>query len=318
MKIVLAGGSGQVGRILSRAFVRAGDEVVVLSRSLDSQARGVRFVCWDGKNSGPWVTEIDGCDAVIGLAGRSVNCRYTKRNRQIIRDSRVDSVVALGAAIRQCSNPPPVWLQASTATIYEHTYGVPNDEEHGRLGGDEPGAPDTWRFSIEVAKAWERAVPSDLVATRTVLLRSAMVMSPDRGGVFDTFLRLVRLGLGGTIGNGRQFVSWIHEADFVQAVRFLIAREDFAGPVNLASPNPIPNREFMSMLRAAQGVPVGLPAFGFILEVGAVLFGTESELVLKSRRVVPGRLLAAGFKFSFPEWEDAARELCRRAESERS
>ncbi len=164
-----------------------------------------------------------------------------------------------------------------------------------------------------VAVAWERALnEADCPRTRKVALRSAMTMGPDRGGVFDVLLGLVRRGLGGTAGDGRQYVSWIHDRDFVRAVSWLIAHEEMAGPVNLAAPNPLPNAEFMRALREAWGIGFGLPAPGWMLEVGAFFLRTETELVLKSRRVVPGRLSAAGFVFDFPTWPEAARDLCRR------
>jgi uncharacterized protein (TIGR01777 family) len=200
----------------------------------------------------------------------------------------------------------------STATLYAHRFDAPNDEATGRIGGQEPDAPDTWRFSIAVAQAWERALDQAVVPhTRKVALRAAMVMSPEAGGVFDTLHRLVRRGLGGRAGSGRQYVSWIHHQDFVQAVRWLIEHEELAGPVNLASPHPLPNAEFMRVLRQAAGVPGGLPATPWMLEVGAWVLRTESELLLKSRRVVPGRLLASGFSFAFPHWPAAAQDLCR-------
>jgi uncharacterized protein (TIGR01777 family) len=219
----------------------------------------------------------------------------------------------VGKTIGRARKPPPVWLQAGTATIYAHRYDAPNDEMTGLVGGLEPDAPDTWRFSIDVATAWERALNEAVTpGTRKVILRSAMVMSPDRGGVFDVLLRLVRYGLGGTVGDGRQYVSWIHEDDFVRAVAWLIEDDALAGPVNLAAPNPVPNAEFMRTLRRAWGRSVGLAAPRWLLEVGAWLLRTETELVLKSRRVVPGRLLGAGFSFRYPEWSAAAADLCRR------
>jgi uncharacterized protein (TIGR01777 family) len=206
-----------------------------------------------------------------------------------------------------------VWLQASTATIYAHRYDGPNDERSGVLGGDESNVPGSWRFSIGVARAWERAFDEAVTtATRKVTLRSAMTLSPDAGGVFDTLLGLVRCGLGGTAGNGRQFISWIHHEDFVAAVRWLIDRRDIDGIVNIASPNPLPNANFMRVLRQAYGVPFGLAAREWMLEVGAALMGTETELILKSRRVIPWRLLEHGFRFEFPNWSEAARDLCRR------
>jgi uncharacterized protein (TIGR01777 family) len=311
MKIVIPGGTGQVGTLLARAFVADGHEVVVLSR----HPRGApwRVLGWDAETVGTWATEIDGADAVINLVGRSVNCRYHAENRRLIKDSRVKSTRAVGRAIARAARPPRVWLQASTATIYAHRYDAPHDETTGLLGGSEAEAPDTWRFSVEVAKAWEQAAnEGNLSQTRRVLLRSAMTMSPDAGGVFDVLLRLVRWGLGGASGDGRQYVSWVHDRDFVRGVYWSMEHPELEGPVNLASPNPVPNAEFMRTLRAAWGIGFGLPAQRWMLEIGALILRTETELVLKSRRVVPGRLLQSGFVFRFPTWAEAADELCRR------
>jgi hypothetical protein len=323
MKIVIPGGTGQVGTLLARAFQGDGHEVVVVSRRPPSTAGVVpwRVAAWDGRTTeGGWADELDGADVVINLAGRSVNCRYTPANRRAIVDSRVDATRAVGEAVARASRPPRVWLQASTATLYAHRYDAPNDEATGIIGGDEPGAPDTWRFSIDVAKAWERAateapIPS---GTRQVLMRSAIVLSPDRGGIFDVLLGLVRRGLGGRSGDGRQWVSWVHDQDFVRAVYRLIEDERYRGPVNIASPCPLPNAEFMGGLREAWGARFGLPAEKWMLEIGAVAMRTETELVLKSRRVVPGRLREGGFTFQFADWPDAARDLCARWKAARS
>jgi len=220
MKIVIPGGSGQVGTILARSFQQRGDSVVVLSRS--PRTEPWRVVPWDGATLGSWASEIDGADVVINLAGRSVNCRYTAKNRAEILRSRVDSTRAVATAIATSARPPRVWLQASTATIYSHRYDGANDERCGTIGGQESNAPDSWRFSVDVARAWEAAAQeADLPFTRKILLRSAMVMSPDRGGIFDTLRGVVRLGLGGRVGDGRQFISWIHHQDFVRALRWL-------------------------------------------------------------------------------------------------
>ena len=309
MKIIIPGGSGQVGRMLARWFQARGDEVVILSRNATDC--GSRTILWDAKSLGPWVCEIDGADVVINLAGRNVNCRYSDTNRREIVASRVDSTRIVGEAIAQARRPPQVWLQAGTATIYAHRFDAANDEMTGRLGGTGPGEPDTWRFSLEVAYAWEAALEKALTPrTRKVALRSAMTMSADRGGVFDVLLSLVRRGLGGRAGNGRQFISWIHELDFVRAVDWLIANNTFTGPANLAAPEPLPNAEFMQGLREAWGIRFGLPANRLMLELGAFVLRTETELILKSRRVVPGRLLAGGFDFKFPAWPGAARDLC--------
>ena len=315
MKIVITGGTGQVGQVLRRAFSSEGHDVVILTRS-EGFVADARFARWDGSTAGEWAKELNGADLLINLAGRSVNCRYNPRNRREIIDSRVNSTRVLGEAASKVKNPPRVWLQASTATIYAHTYGPPNDEFSGVIGGHEPDVPETWRFSIEVATAWEKAFDQVHVpGMRKVKLRSAMVMSPDKGGVFDTLLTLVKRGLGGRAGDGRQYISWIHERDFVRALQWILERPEFEGAVNLSSPNPLPNSEFMAALREAAGARIGLPATKWMLEVGAVFLRTETELILKSRRVVPGRLLQSGFTFDFPEWRGAVQELCSRASS---
>ncbi len=314
MKILLPGGGGHLGTLLARAFHGQGHDVVVLSRTPTPQLW--RVVAWDGATLGPWTAELEGADAVINLAGLSVNCRYGPKNRAEITQSRMVSTQVLGAAIAQATRPPRVWLQSSTATIYAHRYDAPNDEMTGILGCPEP-VPDTWNFSYKVAWAWERTcLEAPTPQTRKVLLRTAIVMSPMRNQAFDIFLKLVKFGLGGRAGDGRQFVSWMHDRDFVRAVQFLIERDDISGPVNLAAPNPLPNAEFMRELRAAWGIPFGLPAEKWMIEIGTFFMQSESELVLKSRRVVPGRLLAAGFKFDFPTWPEAARNLVARQQKE--
>jgi uncharacterized protein len=311
VRVVIPGGSGQVGQLVARAFTADGHDVVILSRAADVPTG--RAVAWDGRTLGAWADELDGADLVLNLAGRSVNCRYTAANLRAMMDSRVESTRVVGEAIARAASPPAVWMQMSTATIYAHRFDAPNDEATGVIGGDEPGVPGYWAFSIEIARRWEQALAEARTpATRKVALRTAMVMSPDRGGVFDVLLGLTRRGLGGPAGGGRQFVSWIHDRDFVRAVRFLHERDDVDGAVNLAAPGPVPYRDFMGALRAAWGIRVGLPATKWMLEIGAWALRTDTELVVKSRRVVPGRLLDNGFTFDFTDWPDAARDLVAR------
>jgi uncharacterized protein (TIGR01777 family) len=316
LRIVLPGGSGQVGRVLARYFQERGHRVTVLTRS--PYAATWQTVQWDGETPGPWTEYLEGADVCINLAGRSVNCRYHEANRQEIYNSRIRSTRLLNRVIDRLDDPPKVWLNASTATIYRHALDRAMDEATGELGGNEligkrRRAPETWNFSIAVAKDWEAAfLETETPRTRKVALRSAVVLSPQGGGAFAILLNLVRASLGGQQGDGRQFVSWIHEVDFCRAVEFLIARDDLDGPVNLASPNPVPNWEFMRELREAWGMPNGLPTPALLIEIGAFFLRTESELVLKSRRVVPGRLLEAGFEFQFPDWPEAAEDLVRR------
>lgn len=312
MKIVIPGGTGQVGTILARDFHANGHEVVILSRRSSSKFDW-RVIEWDAKNLGDWAQEFEGADVVINLAGRIVNCRYNAENRRQIMDSRIDSTKAVGEAILKAKNPPKVWLQSSTATIYGHRFDAPNDELTGIIGGGEKDAPDTWNFSIDVAKNWEKTANDfNLPKTRLVLMRSAMTMSPDKDGIFDVMLGLVKKGLGGTASNGRQYISWVHDSDFIRAVDWLIKHEELSGAINISSPNPLPNKEFMRIFREAWGTKIGLPATNLMLEIGAIFMQTETELILKSRRVVPTRLLESGFKFEFPEWQKAVENLCRR------
>ncbi|GIF38895.1 TIGR01777 family oxidoreductase [Actinoplanes xinjiangensis] len=309
MKVVIPGGTGQVGGVLERALTADGHEVVVLTRS----PRGARQVYWDGATLGDWAAEVDGSDVVINLAGRSVSCRYTRENLEAMMSSRVESARVVGEAVAAAARPPAVWLQMSTATIYAHRFDAPNDEQTGVIGGDEQGVPGYWAYSVEIARNWEAALERAVTPhTRKLALRSAMVMSPDRGGVFDVLSRLARLGLGGPVAGGRQYVSWIHDRDFVRAVRFLIGRDDLTGPVNLAAPHPLTQRELMRDLRAAWRMPFGLPATRHMAELGAFALRSDTELLLKSRRVVPTRLTDAGFTFDHPRWRAAATDLATR------
>jgi uncharacterized protein (TIGR01777 family) len=312
MKIVIPGGTGQVGTLLASTFHGEGHDVVALSRQ--PQPAPWKVVAWDAATLGAWAAELEDADAVINLAGRSINCRYTPANRRAIIGSRVDSVRAVGKAVAQAAQPPRVWLQAGTATIYAHRYDAPNDEATGLMASDhEPNAPETWRFANGVATVWEGAFAEFKPPhTRQVMLRTTMVMSPSRGGVFDVMVGLARRGLGGRMGDGRQYIAWIHGDDFARAILWLIERDGFSGPVNLAAPHPLPNAEFMADLRAAAGIRFGLPAAAWMLEIGAWLMRTETELILKSRNVIPGRLVAGGFKFNFPTWPEAAVDLYRK------
>jgi uncharacterized protein len=309
MRIVLPGGTGSAGRLLEHAWSTAGHEVVVLTRRPGGHGRRIH---WDGRTLGPWAEAVDGSDLVVNLAGRSVNCRYTPANLASMRDSRVHSARVVGEAIARAARPPRAWLQMSTATIYAHRFEAANDEATGLIGGSEAGVPGSWANSVEIARAWERAQEeSDTPRTRKVALRCAMVMSPGRGGAFELMLRMARLGLGGPVAGGGQYVSWIHGRDLVRSLDFLAHREDLAGPVNLAAPGPVPYRDFMRAIRAAWGVPVGLPATRWMAELGAFALRSDTELLLKSRRVVPGRLLEAGFDFRHTRWPETAADLVR-------
>jgi uncharacterized protein (TIGR01777 family) len=308
LRIVIPGGSGQVGRLLARHFHAQGHRVTALSRN--PQTTPWQVLLWDGVTPGDWVAELEGSDICINLTGRSVNCRYGEANRREIYDSRIQSTRLLNSVISDLAHPPRLWLNASTATIYRHSFDKAMDENTGELGGNESGAPEAWNFSIHVAKDWEEAFfATETSRTRKVAMRSAVIFSPGKRGIFDLLSAMVKRGLGGANGSGRQMVSWIHGEDFVSAVEFLIANQNLDGVVNIAAPNPLPNREFMRALRHAWNVPIGLPAPAWMIEIGCFLMQTESELVLKSRYVIPGRLQQAGFQFDFPEWPAAAKEL---------
>ncbi len=312
LRVVIPGGTGQIGQILARHFHEQGHTVSVIARH--PKPTEWKTYAWNASDLGPWTQALEGADAVINLAGRSVNCRYNAANRREIKNSRTISTGLVGQAIAQAANPPRIWFNASTATIYRHAFDRAMDEGTGELGGNEPDAPRRWRFSIDVATSWERAFfAADTPKTRKVALRSAMTMSPDQDGIFDHLLRLVRWGLGGASGSGKQFISWIHDVDFIRAIEFLIAHEDIDGVVNISSPYPVRNRDFMSCLRRAWCTSyIGLPAPAWMLSIGAALLRTETELVLKSRRVVPQRLLDAGFEFHFPNWRGACHDLVHR------
>lgn len=305
-RIILAGGSGFLGKVLANHFKSLRWEVLVLTRQPKPRADGVREIAWDGENLGSWAAELEGAEAVVNLAGKSVDCRYTAHNRRLLVESRILPTRVIGEAIAQCKVPPRVWLNSSTATIYKHTFG-PAWDESGTIGGT-PEAKD--EFSIQIAEMWEREFDkANTPRTRKVVLRSAMVLGHGRNSVFPMLRRLTRLGLGGRMGTGEQFVSWIHHDDFCRAIKWLIDREDISGVVNVAAPNPLTNAEMMRLIRRQCGVPFGLPATEWMLEIGALFLRTETELIIKSRRVVPGRLQASGFEFRHPHVLQAVQQL---------
>ena len=276
-KVVIPGGTGSIGTVLARHFHAVGDDVTVIARSTSSNAPW-RTIAWDGATLGAWAQAIDGADVVINLAGRSVNCRYTPENRRVIMESRTLTTQLVGKAIAAAQRPPRIWMNASTATIYRHALDRPQDEKTGELGGNEPGAPAKWTFSIDVATAWERVfVDSAAPGVRKVVLRMAIVMEPYTHSTFALLSGLVRKGLGGANGSGSQMVSWVHDVDLARSIEFLIAREDLNGIVNISSPNPLPNRDFMRSLRDAWGVKIGLPATEPMLRLGAFLMSSETE-----------------------------------------
>jgi len=308
MRIVIPGGTGQLGRVLARWFEHQGHEVTIIGRSVADPA-----LRWDARTDGPWMDAFDGADAVINLTGRTVNCRYHWANLNEMMRSRIDSTEAVGRAIAAASDPPGVWLQASTATIYAHNLGEPFGEHDGVIGGREPDVPAYWSYSVHIARAWELALGAARTPhTRRVALRTGFMMSPDPGGIFDVLMWMVRRGIGGPFYGGEQYVSWLYDEDLFRIVRFLLERDDLEGPVNLTAPEPLTNRSFMGVLRRAAGVPVGLPVLPGMAELGARFLSTDVELMRKSRRVVPQRLEEAGYRFVMRDWATAAPRLVQR------
>jgi hypothetical protein len=313
LRIVLPGGSGQVGEALARYFQQRGHHVTVLTRG--PYTPPWQTVHWDGEHSGPWVETLEGTDLCINLSGRSINCRYNAANRKSLYNSRIGTTRLLNHVIGTMADPPRLWLNASAVSFYRHSTDTLLDEATGEPGGHEwitkrRRAPESWNFVSKLVQDWEAAFfETETPRTRKLALRSAIVMSPVPGSAFAVLSNLVRVGLGGTQGNGRQYVAWIHEQDYARAVEFLVEHDEMQGPVNMAAPGPLVNREFMAALRDAWDMPNGLPAPALLIQLGTFLMRTESELVLKSRPVVPRHLLDAGFEFEFPQWPEAAENL---------
>ncbi len=303
--IVIFGANGFLGRYLSRHFTRQGREVVCIARHREGWSGDGMFLEWDGKSAGPWELALEGAEAVINLAGRSVDCRYTEENRRIILESRVESTRAIGRAIAGCKVPPKVWLNASTATWYRHAEDKPQDDWLGEPGDG---------FSCDVARAWEEAFFGAMVPaeTRKVAMRIGMVLANEPGTVFDVLHKLTRFGLGGAMGGGNQRVSWIHMEDFLRAVEFLVNDPFLDGTLNVTAPEFPTNRGLMRVFRNVVGMPVGLPATRWMLEIGARLLHTEPELVLKSRWAEPLRLRDAGFRWRHAACADAVADLLAR------
>lgn len=299
-KIVIAGGSGFIGKQLARHFSK-NHEVVILSRDAGSIKPNVRTVQWDARNLGAWVDELNNCSAIINLAGKNVNCRYTPGNKKEILESRTLSTKILGKAVSLLSRPPKVWIQMSSATVYRHSLDKPMDETFGETGSD---------FSMDVVKEWERVFNElDLPQTRTAIMRTSIVLG-EGSGALPPLTNLVMFGLGGRQGTGSQMVSWIHIEDVVGIVDWMIAG-NARGVYNVTAPQPISNSQMMKTLRTACGMPIGLPSPEWLLNLGAKLIGTEPELVLKSRWVIPKRLLQEGYRFKFTSIEAAANDLIK-------
>jgi uncharacterized protein (TIGR01777 family) len=308
LKIVIAGGTGFIGQELIKYFA-TNNELVLLTRNIqgatnnsfrkfqvtNNTLNNIQVVPWNGKDVGTWAEKLNGCDIVINLTGKSVNCRYTPKNKQEIFDSRTNTTKAIGEAIRLTTKPPKLWINASSATIYPNAISKPNDEYTTNFAND---------FSVQVCKLWEKTLfKQSTPFTRKVALRMAIVLG--KGGVMIPYLNLCKLGLGGKQGHGKQMFSWIHATDVCRMIEFLWQQKEMEGVYNAAAPNPVTNNAFMKTLRNVSGNKLGLPAFEWMLKIGAIMIGTETELLLKSRWVLPTKMTEAGFQFTYPNLEAA-------------
>ncbi|AXG67953.1 epimerase family protein [Kordia sp. SMS9] len=302
-KIIIAGGSGFLGQSLISYFLPKGYEIIVLSRSARKTGNDhLRYVQWNAKTLDIWMTELEGATVLINLTGKSVDCRYSEKNKAEILNSRVNATKVLGEAIQACAVPPKVWMNSSTATIYEHSLKRKMTEENGKIGDD---------FSMNVAKSWEATFyDCNTPKTNKIALRTSIVLGKN-GGAFIPLKNLTKLGLGGTQGSGKQKVSWIHEHDFCRAVAFLLEKHE-TGTYNITAPNPIENKRFMKTIRNVLKVPFGLFQPKWLLKFGALIIKTEAELILKSRFVIPEKLVNAGFQFQYPTAEKAIEEIINR------
>lgn len=299
-RIIIAAGTGFIGKSLVTHFGEEND-IIILTRSPRPATGRITYIWWDGKNTGDWVAALENADLLINLTGKSVNCRYTPQNKQVILDSRMNATRVLGTAIQALKNPPKVWINAGSATIYRHAEDRPMDEFNGEIAND---------FSVQVCKQWEQTFNDiTLPHTRKIILRIGVTLGWQPGGVMQPYLNLIKFGLGGYQGSGRQMYTWIHITDVCRMIAWLYENEDQSGTYNCTAPNPVTNKVFMRSLRNTAGHLFGLPAPAPLLKIGAALIGTETELLLKSRWVLPSRALQAGFTFAFPQLTDAFRDI---------
>jgi uncharacterized protein (TIGR01777 family) len=298
-KLIIAAGTGFLGQVLTNHFKDKFEEIVILTRGKSQTIEGIKYVNWDAKTFSGWESELENATVLINLAGKSVDCRYTEKNKKEILLSRIQSTKILNKAVLHCKNPPKQWLNSSTSTIYRFSLDKQMDEVHGEIGND---------FSINVALSWEKSFfKTETPYTLKTALRTSIVLGKN-GGAFIPLKTLAKLGFGGKQGNGNQFISWIHEEDFARAIDFIIENE-MTGIVNIVSPQPISNSDFMHKLRKAVGFTFGIPMSAFLLEIGSFFIRTETELVLKSRNVIPKKLLENGFKFKFENLDNAFQNL---------
>jgi uncharacterized protein (TIGR01777 family) len=298
-KLIIAAGTGFLGQVLVGHFKNKFDEIVILTRGTSKTIDGIKYVNWNARTFSGWENELENAAVLINLAGKSVDCRYTQENKKEILLSRIESTKILNKAVLNCKNPPRHWLNSSTSTIYRFSLDKQMDEIDGEIGND---------FSINVALSWEKAFfKTETPQTLKTALRTSIVLGKN-GGALIPLKTLAKIGFGGKQGNGNQFISWIHEEDFASAIDFIIEKE-IAGIINIVSPKPIRNEDFTQKLRKAVGLSFGIPLNKFFLEIGSFFIRTETELVLKSRNVVPKRLLENGFQFKFGDIDDALKNL---------
>ncbi|MBI2730960.1 MAG: TIGR01777 family protein [Sphingobacteriales bacterium] len=311
-KIIIAGGTGFIGEEMSRYFGNEND-ITILTRNVTHQKTNrnnysfisnddkmnLKYRQWDGKTLGEWSKCLDGADLIINLAGKTVNCRYTEKNKREIFDSRTNATKVIGEAIRNCTVPPKLWINASSATIYRHATDKPQDEYTGEFHND---------FSVQVCQLWEKTFYEQRTPfTRKAALRMAISLGPS--GVMIPYFNLLKFGLGGKQASGKQMYSWVHLKDTCRMIEWLYEHKELEGTFNCCSPNPVTNKTFMDTLRRVTGNKFGLPAYEWMLRLGAPIIGTEAELVLKSRWVIPTKILETGFEFKYPFLEDALKEI---------
>jgi uncharacterized protein (TIGR01777 family) len=301
-KVVLAGGNGYLGNVLAAYYKNICHQLVILSRNPAATVGNVSTILWDGESEGSWERALDGADMLINLCGKNVNCRYTEKNKKAIVQSRVIPTDLLGRAIHKLTHPPKLWVNVTSATIYRHAEDQPQDELTGEIGHG---------FSVDVCKQWEQTFfDAKTPGTRKVALRMGIVLGRN-DGVFPRLLNLVKLGLGGKQGSGQQQVSWIHEQDVAHITEWVLQHPEMDGIINCTAPQAVMNADLMRVIRKHYGMPFGLPSPRWLLEIGARLIGTETELILKSRWVVPQHLLAAGYAFRFAEIEHAISDILK-------
>lgn len=299
-KIVLAGGNGYLGTVLAKHFSGLADEVIILARKPKAAEGNIKTLLWDGKTMGDWANSLPDTDLLVNLCGKNVNCRYTEQNKKEIFDSRLVPTRLLGKAIEGVKNPPKLWINITSATIYRHAEDHEQDEFTGEIGKG---------FSVEVCKAWESSFfENETPQTRKIALRMGIVLGL-QDGAFPRLLNLVKLGMGGKQGNGQQYMSWIHEEDAARSIEWLLSHPEIKGVVNCTAPNAVTNDVFMRSIRRAYGIGFGMPTPAWLLAIGAKIIGTETELILKSRWVKPAVLLNGGFEFKYGEVSEAVKAL---------